>query len=294
MSEFMSYPRTPHMQGSGLQKGDDAKSVIPFRDLKGLHIVVEEKVDGANSGFSFDGAGERVLQSRGTILSHSKDVWRERHFNHLKTWTENNQDAFLERLEDRYIVYGEWMGAAHSVFYDDLPHLFLEFDIRDRTTDKFLSTNARRRLLEGLDICSVPVLYEGEIESEEHLRSMVTRSLFRTDEWQNSMRRACEMAGDNYDTRIARMFSKETSEGLYLKVEDGDHTIARMKWVEPGFVQTILDSNIHWQSTFVVPNMLGRFVPDFPPTLVRPDAQYREYNAAAPMAWLNNNPGTQP
>src|SRR5205807_2014548 len=32
-------------------------------------------------------------------------------------------------LTDRYILYGEWLYAKHTVFYTDLPHYFLEFDI---------------------------------------------------------------------------------------------------------------------------------------------------------------------
>ena len=55
------YPRTPHVQGSRLQPGDEDLSQIPFATLKGRHLVVEEKVDGANTAISFSPEGELLL-----------------------------------------------------------------------------------------------------------------------------------------------------------------------------------------------------------------------------------------
>jgi hypothetical protein len=37
-------------------------------------------------------------------------------------------------------MYGEWVYAKHTVFYDKLPHYFLEFDILETKTGAFLST----------------------------------------------------------------------------------------------------------------------------------------------------------
>ena len=51
------YPRTPHVDGSRLQPGDEDLASVPFRTLAGRYLVVEEKLDGANTGLSFDEAG---------------------------------------------------------------------------------------------------------------------------------------------------------------------------------------------------------------------------------------------
>lgn len=37
------YPRTPHLEGSRLQPGDEDLSQVPFSYIKGKHLVVEEK-----------------------------------------------------------------------------------------------------------------------------------------------------------------------------------------------------------------------------------------------------------
>ena len=56
MNEIRKYPRTPHLEGSRLQPGDEDLSQIRFSEIQGKHLVVEEKCDGANSGISRAGA----------------------------------------------------------------------------------------------------------------------------------------------------------------------------------------------------------------------------------------------
>ena len=46
MLKMIKYPRTQHIEGSRLQKGDEDLDGVRFRDLKGQHLVVEEKIDG--------------------------------------------------------------------------------------------------------------------------------------------------------------------------------------------------------------------------------------------------------
>ena len=52
--EIHKYPRTPHIEGSRLQPGDEDLSQIPFSAIAGKNLVIEEKCDGANSAISFD------------------------------------------------------------------------------------------------------------------------------------------------------------------------------------------------------------------------------------------------
>ena len=66
--KIIKYPRTPHLQGSRLQPGDEDLSQRPFSDIAGRHVVLEEKIDGANCAISFSQDGELRLQSRGHFL----------------------------------------------------------------------------------------------------------------------------------------------------------------------------------------------------------------------------------
>lgn len=63
------YPRTHHLEGSRLQSGDEDLSQVRFETIAGRHIVIEEKIDGANSAISFDDKGKLLLQSRGYYLT---------------------------------------------------------------------------------------------------------------------------------------------------------------------------------------------------------------------------------
>ena len=66
---IVKYPRTPHIQGSRLQLGDEDLRQRPFSDIAGKYVVLEEKIDGANSAISFTENGELRLQSRGHFLT---------------------------------------------------------------------------------------------------------------------------------------------------------------------------------------------------------------------------------
>src|SRR5689334_2849436 len=139
------YPRTRHLETSRFQHGDHDLEAVAFREIKDQFVVIEEKVDGANAGVSFDADAQLLLQSRGHYLVGGP---RERHFNLLKTWAAAHAEDLYLALGDRYVMYGEWMYAKHTCFYDRLPHYFMEFDIYDRERDLYLSTARRRQLLQ--------------------------------------------------------------------------------------------------------------------------------------------------
>jgi hypothetical protein len=216
--------------------------------------VLEEKIDGANSGVSFSESGELLLQSRGHYLAGGAS---ERQFNLMKLWTRAHEERILEVLEDRFVMYGEWAYAKHSVWYDRLPHYFNEFDLFDREEQQFLSTARRRKLLQGLPVLSVPVLYEGLMPtSPKQLWRLVYRSLAKTCGWRQNFESTVAREGLALALCWKQTDKSDKSEGLYLKVEDEVQVLARYKLVRHDFVQTILDSGSHHARRPVVPNLL--------------------------------------
>ena len=245
--ELFRYPRTPHLEGSRLQEGDHGHDHVPYRDLRGLRLVVEEKLDGANTGLSFSPAGDLLLQSRGHYLVGGG---RERQFNFIKAWAQAHAGWLLQRLEDRYVMYGETLSKKHSVFYDALPHHFFEFDVLDRRTGAFLSTEARRELLAGGPVLSVPVLYDGLAPARlADLKALLRPSLAKTARWRD----------EGLDLAMAwRQCDKsDLSEGLYIKVEADGRTLGRYKWVRADFIQAILAADKHHSEQPYVPNQLA-------------------------------------
>jgi hypothetical protein len=252
---LLKYPRTPHLEGSRLQDGDDASDQIPLSRLAGQYVVIEEKLDGANSAISFSDAGELLLQSRGHYLVGGAS---ERQFNLLKPWACAHEHRLLDLLEDLYVMYGEWAYSKHSVFYDLLPHFFHEFDIYDRRTGHFLSTQRRHAMLQGLPVLSVPVLYAGPMPtSAKLLWKLVFHSLAKSKLWKTSFETTIAREGLPLDLCWKQTDRSDRSEGLYLKVEDDEKVLARYKLVRHDFVQTILDSGSHHSRRPIVPNQLA-------------------------------------
>jgi hypothetical protein len=247
------YPRTPHLESSRLQPGDEDLSSVPFAEIRGCHVVVEEKLDGANSAISFPD-GQLRLQSRGHFLTGGP---RERHFAPLKAWAATIAAPLRDRVGERYIVYGEWLYAKHTVFYDALPHYFCEFDVYDRERDVFLSTARRRELLAGLPLTPVPILHEGPATTLAELTAHVGPSTCRTPRWRDALAEAATAAGVDPARAAAESDGDDLMEGLYLKVETADETVGRLKWVRPTFLTAILDSGTHWLDRPIVVNRLA-------------------------------------
>jgi hypothetical protein len=226
---------------------------VRFADLAGAYVVVEEKLDGANCGISFDADGTLLLQSRGHYLSGGP---RERHFAPLKAWAATIAGPLRDRLGARYLMYGEWLYAKHTVFYDALPHYFCEFDVYDTEAKVFLSTGRRRELLDGLPVVSVPVLSAGAATSLPDLVALAGPSTARTPGWRAALAGAATAAGLDPERVAAETDRDDAMEGLYLKIETADETVGRLKWVRPTFLTSILDAGTHWLDRPIVPNGL--------------------------------------
>lgn len=249
------YPRTHHIEGSGIQRGDEDLSLIQLREFAGRYLVVEEKMDGANTAISFDNEGQLLLQSRGHFLNGGP---REKQFHLFKTWASRYMLELWEALSDRYILYGEWLYAKHTVFYTHLPHYFMEFDILDKTNGQFLSTQRRRELLHAVPfVVSVKVLYEGPVHTLEDLTSLVRHSYFISDDHLDILRSTCLSRQFDYTRVLKETDTSPLMEGLYIKVEEQGEVKERYKFVRSSFLQAVFDSESHWQDRPILPNRLA-------------------------------------
>lgn len=254
MQKIYKYPRTYHLDGSGIQRGDEDLSIISVRSLAGQHVIIEEKMDGANSAMSFDDEGSLLLQSRGHYLTGGP---RERQFHLFKTWAYRYADELWQVLGKRYILYGEWLYAKHTIFYTDLPHYFMEFDLFDKEQEVFLSTERRRSFLKALPfVVSVKVLYEGEISTTQQLVEMIGTSHFISEGHLERLHMLCQERGLNVVQALKETDRSSLMEGLYLKVEEDGIVRERYKYVRQSFLQTVFDSESHWLDRPLLPNCL--------------------------------------
>lgn len=251
------YPRTPHLQGSRLQPGDEDLDQVPLAALRGRYVVVEEKLDGANTGLSLDERGALRLQSRGHVLSGGP---RERHFDLFKQWAATHAAALRRALAGGLVIYGEWLFAKHTIFYDRLPHYWLEFDVRD--PDGTFWSTARRRAHLAATPCvrSVPVIWEGAVDDPAALPGLVARSLFKSARWRDALADAAAGAGVEPARAARETDGADEAEGLYLKIEEGGRVVERLKWIRASFLTAVVDSGSHWLDRPIVPNQLAEGV----------------------------------
>ena len=237
------FPRTPHLEGSRLQPGDEDLSQIPFSEILGKNIVVEEKIDGANSAISFTDDKQLLIQSRGHYLVGG---YRERHYNLLKQWANVHREELFSALGCRYVMFGEWMYAKHTIFYDELPHYFVEFDIYDRQRGVFLDTDSRKAITQKLPIVhSVPVLARGVFSNKKQILSLLGQSKYISNNHLQVLAQTAKRLNLDVDLQLAQTDPSTTMEGLYIKVEQDGIVESRVKFVRASFLQCVAQSQSH-------------------------------------------------
>lgn len=248
------FPRTPHLTGSRLQAGDEDLARVALRALSGRHLVIEEKLDGANAALSFDAGGALLLQSRGHYLRGGEG---ERQFDLFKTWAQTHAPRLRRVLGARYVVYGEWLYAKHTLFYDQLPHYFLEFDVLDREREVFLDSAKRAALLCDLPLVSAPILAAGQSESLGALERHLKVSHYKGPEWRGALRAEARERGQPEELVLQQTDLSDLAEGLYLKWEEGGVVRGRYKLVRGSFLDRVAASGSHWAERPILPNRLA-------------------------------------
>lgn len=233
--EFVKYPRTPHLYGS--RGADDDKHLDDAESARFLadgSLIVEEKLDGTNVGIHFPADGTMALQCRGHLITEGMHP----QYDLLKQWAAVKRPALEAMLEDRLILFGEWVYARHSVHYRRLPHYFFEFDIYDKRERTFLDLERRLALLDGSGLQTVPVIHRGPLD-RERLPTLIGTSRFDA-EFENPLTGRTD----------------DVMEGLYLRTEAGGVVTGRAKFVRPEFVERVRRSE-HWQHRSMIPNRLA-------------------------------------
>jgi hypothetical protein len=175
-----------------------------------------------------------ALQCRGHFITEGMHP----QYDLFKQWAAVKRPVLEQRLEDRFILFGEWLYARHSIHYRRLSHYFFEFDIYDKQQEIFLDLERRLSLLEGTGLQTVPVVHTGTV-SRDDLEDLIGPSQF--------------------DSHFENPTSKRRDnlmEGLYLRTEADGAVTGRAKFVRPEFVEKIKQST-HWQHQQMVPNLLA-------------------------------------
>lgn len=216
MTAFFRFPHTPHIAWLGEDAPRDDKVLAKSEEEAFLAhtVVIEEKVDGANLGFSVGSDGAIRVQNRGQYLLQPFTG----QFARLNEWLAIHEESLFEVLGESLILFGEWVAAIHSLQYQGLPDYLLVFDVYDRKKGLFWSTDRRKSLASKLGLHTIHQLGTG------HYQLNVLKQMVAT---------------------IPSAYREGGCEGIYLRLENQDWLINRAKLVHPDFVQNIGE---HWRS----------------------------------------------
>lgn len=217
MSDFFRFPTTPHLAWlakEGLPRDDKVLSPAEVQSLLSGDVVIEEKLDGANLGFSLAPDGAMRAQNRGQYLTEPLAG----QFARLPAWLDQHEAGLRSVLTPGLMLFGEWCAARHSLDYGALPDWFLLFDVYDRHSGRFWSTARRNALATEAGLLTVPRVSGGHT-TVEALTQLVMNTPSRYREGQ-------------------------PLEGVVVRQEDADWCLARAKLVRPDFTQAI---DTHWR-----------------------------------------------
>lgn len=133
---------------------------------EGDNIVIQEKLDGANASFKLH-EGVILAFSRNTQLSSE---------NNLRGFYEWTQTLDPAKLLDGVIYYGEWL-VKHKLDYGSNMNQFYLFDIYNEFIGEYVNFSMVKDESHRLSLNLIPLFYEGNYQSFEHLQSFVGQSV---------------------------------------------------------------------------------------------------------------------
>lgn len=134
----------------------------------GDHIIVEEKIDGANFSFRYDAEKDQICSFSRRVELHAKNTlfgaWE---------WSQKlDKKKIAEVLGNNLIMFAEWL-APHTVKYPDEKYFF---DIMNAETEQYLPQEHVKKIVQDLGLSYVPVFYDGPFTSWEALEDLVGRT----------------------------------------------------------------------------------------------------------------------
>lgn len=139
---------------------------------KGEHIVIQEKLDGANSAICYDAETGTL-----TACSHRNELNQNNTLQGFYDFVQTLDVSIVSAaLTSRYILFGEWL-VKHTIRYpEDKMKQFYVFDVYDTETEQYMPWDFTKQIAELIGLKTVPLFYDGPFISWEHIYSFVGKT----------------------------------------------------------------------------------------------------------------------
>lgn len=153
MKKYMDVVRLGHRSTEGVLNPGDK-------------IAIQEKIDGANASFKVENGVIRAF-------SRKSECGVNNTLRGFYQWTQTlNPDDLLEGIT----YFGEYL-VKHKINYpEQAMHKFYLYDLYNEQNDKYLHFNNVKSEASRLGLNLIPLFYEGEYQSFEHLMEFVGKT----------------------------------------------------------------------------------------------------------------------
>lgn len=204
---------------------------------KGEHIVVTEKIDGANASILTNG-GEIVACSRRNELTPDNKL--QGFYDFVQTL---NAKDIADVLGTNYILFGEWL-VKHTIKYPESKmRQFYVFDVFNIETDQYMPWDFTKNVANTLGLNTVPVFYDGPFTSWEDLYALVGKTEMEAEPTGEGI---VIKSQDRLDNKFSgtpayvKIVAKEFSEVHQSKVHEVDPEKIAQKERDIALVETIV------------------------------------------------------
>lgn len=135
-------------------------------------ISITEKIDGANASFRKDETNQLGV----SCYSRNQPLDENNTLSGYYGWVIDNIVPIKDKLNDKYIYYGEWLVKHKVIYKDECYKKFYMFSIWDIEKEQYLSDEIVQAEAERLGLTTTNYFYIGEFKSFEHLMSFVGKS----------------------------------------------------------------------------------------------------------------------
>ena len=169
---------------------------------EGDYITITEKIDGANASFKKENGIIKAF-SRNTQLNEE---------NNLRGFYQWTQTLNPDILHEGVIYFGEWL-VKHKIQYlvDKLNQFYL-YDIYDEINNTYLSFSLVQEEANKLNINIIPLFYEGEYKSFEHLMSFVGKTILGSEKGEGIVVKNIEYKNKYGNQLFVKLVTEEFSE----------------------------------------------------------------------------------
>lgn len=220
--KFMDIERLKESFIDGFQKGD--------------YIVVQEKIDGANFSIRYDAENDTIAAfSRKNPLDFANNLrgaWQ---------WAQKlDKNLVKEVLQTNLVLFGEWLVSHTIVYPQDKYQDAYFYDVYDLEAKRYLKQNEVKNIVERLGVNYVPVFYEGEFQSWEHIQQFVGRTDLGGEHGEGVVVKNMSRINDP-NTRLP-FYTKIVGEKFSEKKSIRPKVIAPEKMAERERLQTLVES----------------------------------------------------